>query len=174
MPPSGLHVLRVEETEVELRWDEPEPSHSAISGFAVTYAPLQEGNPKTDYLDRHQSAHVMRGLAPGQLYNISTFSVKRSNNKKDSSQPATALIRTSRHSYKIHSGHCEFGGWAVHSCVFLCRTPQGGGAASGQRDFISGLVELAGSHGNGGPGACVLTALRWERGPDCSAQHQHN
>uniref|UniRef100_A0A3P8UNW3 Sushi, nidogen and EGF-like domain-containing protein 1 n=1 Tax=Cynoglossus semilaevis TaxID=244447 RepID=A0A3P8UNW3_CYNSE len=94
MPPSGLHVLRVEETEVELRWDEPEPSHSAISGFAVTYAPLQEGNPKTDYLDRHQSAHVMRGLAPGQLYNISTFSVKRGNNKKDSSQPATALIRT--------------------------------------------------------------------------------
>uniref|UniRef100_A0A8D2ZIQ1 Sushi, nidogen and EGF-like domains 1 n=1 Tax=Scophthalmus maximus TaxID=52904 RepID=A0A8D2ZIQ1_SCOMX len=95
LPPSGLHVLRVEENEVELRWDEPEPSHSLISGFAVTYAPLGgRGDPKTDYLDRHQSTHVMRGLVPGLLYNISTFSVKRSTSRKDSSQPATALIRT--------------------------------------------------------------------------------
>nr|XP_043900380.1 sushi, nidogen and EGF-like domain-containing protein 1 isoform X1 [Solea senegalensis] len=94
LPPSGLHVLRVEENEVELRWDEPEPSQSLISGFAVTYAPLRGGNPRTDYLDRHQSTHVMQGLVPGLLYNISTFSVKRSTNRKDSSRPATALIRT--------------------------------------------------------------------------------
>ena len=98
LPPSGLHVLRVEESEVELRWDEPESSHSLISGFAVTYAPLGGGgDPKTDYLDRHQSTHVMRSLVPGLLYNISTFSIKRSSNRKDSSQPATALIRTSEH-----------------------------------------------------------------------------
>uniref|UniRef100_A0A3B4VL62 Sushi, nidogen and EGF-like domain-containing protein 1 n=1 Tax=Seriola dumerili TaxID=41447 RepID=A0A3B4VL62_SERDU len=94
LPPSGLHVLRVEENEVELRWDEPEPSHSLISGFAVTYAPLGRSDPKTDYLDRQQSTHVMRGLVPGLLYNISTYSIKRSSNRKDSSQPATALIRT--------------------------------------------------------------------------------
>uniref|UniRef100_A0A665UQD8 Sushi, nidogen and EGF-like domain-containing protein 1 n=1 Tax=Echeneis naucrates TaxID=173247 RepID=A0A665UQD8_ECHNA len=94
LPPSGLHVLRVEENEVELRWDEPERSQSLISGFAVTYVPLSGRDPKTDYLDRQQSTHVMRGLEPGLLYNISTFSIKRSSNRKDSSQPATALIRT--------------------------------------------------------------------------------
>lgn len=82
---------------MELRWDEPEPSQSLISGFAVTYAPLGRRDPKTDYLDRQQSTHVMRGLEPGLLYNISTYSIKRSNNRKDSSQPATALIRTSEH-----------------------------------------------------------------------------
>lgn len=93
LPPSGLHVLRVEENEVELRWDEPEPSQSLVSGFAVTYAPLGRTNRKTDYLDRQQSTHVMRGLVPGLLYNISTFSIKGN----DMSQPATALIRTSEH-----------------------------------------------------------------------------
>ncbi|XP_034035125.1 sushi, nidogen and EGF-like domain-containing protein 1 [Thalassophryne amazonica] len=94
LPPSGLHVLRVEENEVELRWDEPQPSHSLISGFAVTYAPLGRSNRKTDFLDRQQSTHIMRGLIPGLLYNISTFSIKRNTNSNDISQPATALIRT--------------------------------------------------------------------------------
>ncbi|XP_069560144.1 sushi, nidogen and EGF-like domain-containing protein 1 isoform X4 [Brachyistius frenatus] len=94
LPPPGLHVLRVEESEVELRWDEPEPSHSLISMFAVTYAPLGKSNPKTDYLDRQQSTHVMRGLVPGLLYNISTVSIKLKTNGNDTSQPATALIRT--------------------------------------------------------------------------------
>uniref|UniRef100_A0A3P8TUL4 Sushi, nidogen and EGF-like domain-containing protein 1 n=1 Tax=Amphiprion percula TaxID=161767 RepID=A0A3P8TUL4_AMPPE len=94
LPPPGLHVLRVEESEVELRWDEPEPSHSLISMFAVTYAPLGHSNPRTDYLDRQQSTHVMRGLVPGLLYNISTVSIKLKTNSNDTSQPATALIRT--------------------------------------------------------------------------------
>uniref|UniRef100_A0AAQ5Y1A3 Sushi, nidogen and EGF-like domain-containing protein 1 n=1 Tax=Amphiprion ocellaris TaxID=80972 RepID=A0AAQ5Y1A3_AMPOC len=97
LPPPGLHVLRVEESEVELRWDEPEPSHSLISMFAVTYAPLGHSNPRTDYLDRQQSTHVMRGLVPGLLYNISTVSIKLKTNSNDTSQPATALIRTSEH-----------------------------------------------------------------------------
>lgn len=95
LPPSGLHVVRVEETEVMLRWDEPEPSDSLISGFAVTYAPLGWSSYQTDYLDRKQWTHVMRGLVPGLLYNISTVSIKRSTNSTDYSQPATALIRTS-------------------------------------------------------------------------------
>uniref|UniRef100_A0A668A7E5 Sushi, nidogen and EGF like domains 1 n=1 Tax=Myripristis murdjan TaxID=586833 RepID=A0A668A7E5_9TELE len=94
LPPSGLHVLRVEENEVELRWDEPDPSHSLVSGFAVTYAPLGRGNRKTDFLDKQQSTHILRGLMPGLLYNISTFSVKRNANSNDISQPAIALIRT--------------------------------------------------------------------------------
>ncbi|XP_056270868.1 sushi, nidogen and EGF-like domain-containing protein 1 isoform X4 [Pseudoliparis swirei] len=94
LPPSGLHVLRVEENEVELRWDEPEPSHSLISGFLVTYGPLGQRDPKTDLLERQQSSHVMRGLIPGLLYNISTFSIKRNTKSNDNSQPATALIRT--------------------------------------------------------------------------------
>uniref|UniRef100_A0A8C2XCD3 Sushi, nidogen and EGF like domains 1 n=1 Tax=Cyclopterus lumpus TaxID=8103 RepID=A0A8C2XCD3_CYCLU len=94
LPPSGLHVLRVEENEVELRWDEPEPSHSLISGFLVTYGPLGQNDPKTDLLEKRQSSHVMRGLIPGLLYNISTFSIKRNTNSNDNSQPATALIRT--------------------------------------------------------------------------------
>ncbi|XP_039896049.1 sushi, nidogen and EGF-like domain-containing protein 1 isoform X2 [Simochromis diagramma] len=94
LPPPGLHVLRVEESEVELRWDEPEPSNNLISMFAVTYAPLGQSNSKTDYLDRQKSTHVMRGLMPGLLYNISTFSIKLKTNSSDTSQPATALIRT--------------------------------------------------------------------------------
>ncbi|KAE8294410.1 Sushi, nidogen and EGF-like domain-containing protein 1 [Larimichthys crocea] len=94
LPPSGLHVLRVEESEVELRWDEPEPSHSLISGFVVTYGPQGRSNRKSDILDRQKSTHVMRGLVPGLLYNISTFSTKRNTNSNDVSQPATALIRT--------------------------------------------------------------------------------
>lgn len=97
LPPPGLHVLRVEESEVELRWDEPEPSNNLISMFAVTYAPLGQSNSKTDYLDRQKSTHVMQGLMPGLLYNISTFSIKLKTNSSDTSQPATALIRTSEH-----------------------------------------------------------------------------
>uniref|UniRef100_A0A3Q3WAJ4 Sushi, nidogen and EGF-like domain-containing protein 1 n=1 Tax=Mola mola TaxID=94237 RepID=A0A3Q3WAJ4_MOLML len=96
LPPSGLHVVRVEENEVALRWDEPEPSHSLVSGFVVTYGPLGRSNRKSDVLDRHSSTHVMRGLVPGVLYNISTFSTKRNANNNDVSQPATALIRTPR------------------------------------------------------------------------------
>ncbi|KAF3835743.1 hypothetical protein F7725_028301 [Dissostichus mawsoni] len=84
----------VRENEVELRWDQPEPEHSLISGFVVTYAPLGSSNPKTDTLERQQSSHIMRGLLPGLLYNISTFSIKRNTNSNDNSQPATALIRT--------------------------------------------------------------------------------
>ena len=30
LPPSGLHVLRVEEDEVELRWDLPDPSSQSL------------------------------------------------------------------------------------------------------------------------------------------------
>lgn len=94
LPPSGLHVVRVEESEVELRWDEPEPSNSPVSGFVVSYGPLGRGGRKSDLLDRQRLTHVMRGLTPGVLYNISTFSTKRNTNNNDVSQPATALIRT--------------------------------------------------------------------------------
>lgn len=82
---------------MELRWDEPEPSHSLVSGFVVTYGPLGRSNRKSDVLDRQKSTHVMRGLVPGLLYNISTFSIKRNTNSNDISQPATALIRTREH-----------------------------------------------------------------------------
>lgn len=102
LPPSGLHVLRVEEDEVELRWDEPEPSHSLVSGFIVSYGPLGRGVRKSDHLDRHRASHVMRGLVPGLLYNISTFSTKRNTRRDDVSQPATALIRTSEDA-QLHS-----------------------------------------------------------------------
>ncbi|KAM9385652.1 sushi, nidogen and EGF-like domain-containing protein 1 [Pholidichthys leucotaenia] len=94
LPPPGLHVLRVEESEVELRWDEPDDSSSLISMFALTYALAGHGGPKTDYLDKKKTSHVMRGLVPGLLYNISTVSIKLKANGNDSSQPATALIRT--------------------------------------------------------------------------------
>ncbi|KAJ0065223.1 hypothetical protein NL108_006584, partial [Boleophthalmus pectinirostris] len=94
LPPSGLRVVRVEESEVELRWDPPEPSQSLVSGFAVKYAPLGRGSRKTDLLDRRQHTHVMRGLLPGLLYNISTLSLKHNINNSDYSRPATALIRT--------------------------------------------------------------------------------
>ncbi|XP_038138318.1 sushi, nidogen and EGF-like domain-containing protein 1 [Cyprinodon tularosa] len=94
LPPSGLHVLRVEENEVELRWDQQEHSHRVISIFAVTYAPVGNSTPKTDYLDKQQTTHVLRDLAPGMLYNISTVSIRLKAYGNDTSQPATALIRT--------------------------------------------------------------------------------
>uniref|UniRef100_A0A8C7YEY0 Sushi, nidogen and EGF-like domain-containing protein 1 n=1 Tax=Oryzias sinensis TaxID=183150 RepID=A0A8C7YEY0_9TELE len=94
LPPNGLHVLRVEEREVELCWDELEPSLSPISMFAVTYAPLGQNSTKTDFLDHRQFTHVMQGLQPGMLYNISAVSLKFKTNSNDTSQPATALIRT--------------------------------------------------------------------------------
>ncbi|CAL8252359.1 unnamed protein product [Merluccius merluccius] len=99
LPPSGLHVLRVEESEVEIRWDQPDPSPTPVTGFAVTYAPLVavgggRAGRQTDFLDRRQSSHLLAGLTPGELYNISTFSIKRNANSNDISQPAVALIRT--------------------------------------------------------------------------------
>ncbi|XP_023196029.1 sushi, nidogen and EGF-like domain-containing protein 1 isoform X3 [Xiphophorus maculatus] len=94
LPPSGLHVLRVEENEVELRWDQPDHSHRVLSMFAVTYAPLGNSTPKTDYLDKQRSTYVLRDLDPGMLYNISTVSIKLKAYGNDTSQPATALIRT--------------------------------------------------------------------------------
>uniref|UniRef100_A0A3B3UY66 Sushi, nidogen and EGF like domains 1 n=1 Tax=Poecilia latipinna TaxID=48699 RepID=A0A3B3UY66_9TELE len=94
LPPSGLHVLRVEENEVELRWDQPDHSHRVLGMFAVTYAPLGNSTPKTDYLDKQRSTHVLQDLVPGMLYNISTVSIKLKAYGNDTSQPATALIRT--------------------------------------------------------------------------------
>uniref|UniRef100_A0A8C2D1U9 Sushi, nidogen and EGF-like domains 1 n=1 Tax=Cyprinus carpio TaxID=7962 RepID=A0A8C2D1U9_CYPCA len=98
LPPSGLHVLRVEENEVELRWDQSDATQNLISGFAVAYAPIGRGPRKTDFLEKQHSTYVLQGLNPGQLYNISTFSVKRNTNSNDISQPAFALIRTSESS----------------------------------------------------------------------------
>uniref|UniRef100_A0A8C2B612 Sushi, nidogen and EGF-like domains 1 n=1 Tax=Cyprinus carpio TaxID=7962 RepID=A0A8C2B612_CYPCA len=94
LPPSGLHVLRVEENEVELRWDQSDATQNLISGFAVAFAPVGRGPRKTDFLKKQHSTYVLQGLNPGQLYNISTFSVKRNTNSNDISQPAFALIRT--------------------------------------------------------------------------------
>ncbi|XP_052455414.1 sushi, nidogen and EGF-like domain-containing protein 1 [Carassius gibelio] len=94
LPPSGLHVLRVEENEVELRWDQSDATQNLISGFAVAFAPVGHGPRKTDFLEKQHSTYVLQGLNPGQLYNISTFSVKRNTNSNDISQPAFALIRT--------------------------------------------------------------------------------
>ncbi|XP_077463845.1 sushi, nidogen and EGF-like domain-containing protein 1 isoform X2 [Stigmatopora argus] len=100
LPPSGLHVQRVEESELELRWEQPEAASTAsaawLSGFVVTYAPHGRGGGarKVDFLDRQRRRHVLRGLLPGLLYNISTYSIKRNANSDHVSQPATALIRT--------------------------------------------------------------------------------
>lgn len=95
LPPSGLHVLRVEDSEVELRWDEADINQNLISGFAITYAPIGRSPRKTDFLERQHSTYVLQGLSPGQLYNISTYSIKRNSKSNDISQPAIALIRTS-------------------------------------------------------------------------------
>ncbi|XP_051928957.1 sushi, nidogen and EGF-like domain-containing protein 1 isoform X1 [Hippocampus zosterae] len=96
LPPSGLHVQRVEESEMELRWDQPEASSAAwLTGFVVTYAPHGRGGArKVDFLDRQSRWHVLRSLVPGLLYNISTYSIKRNANNDHVSRPATALIRT--------------------------------------------------------------------------------
>ncbi|XP_069053640.1 sushi, nidogen and EGF-like domain-containing protein 1 isoform X2 [Lepisosteus oculatus] len=93
-PPAGLQVVRVEESEVELRWNLPNSSRELISGFAITYVPVGRGVRKTDFLDKQHSSHLLRSLLPGYLYNISTFSVKRNVHNNDISLPATTLTRT--------------------------------------------------------------------------------
>lgn len=108
---------------MELRWDEP--SDSLISGFIVTYGPLGRSSRKSDLLDRQKSSHVMRGLVPGLLYNISTFSTKRNTNSNDISQPATALIRTSEQTLSLLEGLwkvCESLNACVYefSCKYVC------------------------------------------------------
>ncbi|XP_063058064.1 sushi, nidogen and EGF-like domain-containing protein 1 isoform X2 [Engraulis encrasicolus] len=103
LPPSGLRVLRVEEDEVALRWDQldddsddldDDEDDGRLSGFAVTYAPLGRGPKRSDFLERQYSSYLLQGLEPGLLYNISTYSVRRGFNSNDHSQPAYALIRT--------------------------------------------------------------------------------
>uniref|UniRef100_A0A4W5LE11 EGF-like domain-containing protein n=1 Tax=Hucho hucho TaxID=62062 RepID=A0A4W5LE11_9TELE len=37
LPPSGLHVLRVEEEEVVLRWDLPDPSSQSLVSLIHTF-----------------------------------------------------------------------------------------------------------------------------------------
>lgn len=133
LPPAGLHVVRLGENEVELRWDEPEPAHSLVSGFIVIYGPLGRNNRKSDLLDRQKSTHVMRGLAPGVLYNISTFSIKRNANNDDISQPATALIRTSERKVFLLSD-MSFDAYTVFSCttcMYPCSRASAGRAAAG-------------------------------------------
>lgn len=106
LPPSGLHVLRVEENEVELRWDQSDATQNLISGFAVAFAPVGRAPMKRDFLEKKHSTYVLQGLNPGQLYNISTYSV----NSNDKSQPAFALIRTSK-SYQFK--------FCVSSCLVI-------------------------------------------------------
>ncbi|XP_066565247.1 sushi, nidogen and EGF-like domain-containing protein 1 [Amia ocellicauda] len=95
MPPANLRVTRVEENEVELRWHSPDSTQELISGFAITYIPVGTKVRRTDFLDKQFSTHLLRSLLPGQLYNISVFSVKRNtSNNNDISLPAVTLIRT--------------------------------------------------------------------------------
>lgn len=111
LPPSGLHVLRVEEKEVELRWDKSDATQNLISGFAIVFAPVGRVPRRTDFLEKQHSTYVLQGLNPGQLYNISAFSVKRNTNSNDISQPAFALIRTSK------SFHCLHGDYVMSCCL---------------------------------------------------------
>ncbi|MGH0145357.1 UNVERIFIED_CONTAM: hypothetical protein FKN15_010963 [Acipenser sinensis] len=94
MPPAALQVVRVEEGEVEVSWRSPDTPQELIDGFAVTYTPIGGGDRKTDYLDKQRSTHLLRSLAPGRLYNITAFSVKRNANNNDISQPVLTIVRT--------------------------------------------------------------------------------
>ncbi|MBN3286704.1 SNED1 protein, partial [Polyodon spathula] len=94
MPPAALQVVRVEEGEVEVSWRSPDAPQELIDGFAVTYTPIGGGDRKTDYLDKQRSTHLLRSLAPGRLYNITAFSVKRNANNNDISQPVLTIVRT--------------------------------------------------------------------------------
>lgn len=84
---------------MELRWDQVEVSaDSPLTGFTVTYALLGREPHRRDFLERQHTSYLLQGLEPGLLYNISTFSMRRS----DISQPAFALIRTRKEDGRAH------------------------------------------------------------------------
>ena len=133
-------MLRVEESELEIRWDQPHPSPVPVTGFAITYAPLAaaaaavggggaggRGGRQTDFLDRQQSSHLLQGLTPGELYNISTFSIKRNANSNDISQPAVALIRTRESPARVGVRVEQRGGVEADSDVWDSDLSPGGG-----------------------------------------------
>ncbi|XP_066454549.1 sushi, nidogen and EGF-like domain-containing protein 1 isoform X1 [Eleutherodactylus coqui] len=94
LPPLSLSLGAVGENSVWVFWTPSEevPGHLS-DGFAVSYM-APDGSSRTDFVERGQTEHELRGLSPGQPYNITIVSVKRNLRHNDISRPLTLSART--------------------------------------------------------------------------------
>ncbi|XP_043926270.1 sushi, nidogen and EGF-like domain-containing protein 1 [Protopterus annectens] len=97
LPPVSLTAEQVDTTEMKISWLLPkeQDGEQLINGFAVTYVSTDGNFPKTDFVEKGHSSHILRSLAAGRAYNISVYSVKRNvYNRNDISHPSILLLRT--------------------------------------------------------------------------------
>lgn len=94
LPPLSLSLGAVGENSVWVFWTPPEevPGHLP-DGFAVSYTAL-DGSSRTDFVERGNTEHELRGLSPGRPYNITIVTVKRNLRHNDISRPLTLTART--------------------------------------------------------------------------------
>lgn len=99
LPPLSLSLGAVGENSVWVFWTPPEevPGHLP-DGFAVSYTAL-DGSSRTDFVERGNTEHELRGLSPGRPYNITIVTVKRNLRHNDISRPLTLTARTSKKVY---------------------------------------------------------------------------
>ncbi|CAJ0946246.1 unnamed protein product, partial [Ranitomeya imitator] len=94
LPPLSLSLGAVGENSVWIFWTPPEEGagHSS-DGFAVSYT-APDGSSRTDFVERGQTEHELRGLSPGRTYNVTIVTVKRNLRHNDISRPLTLSART--------------------------------------------------------------------------------
>ncbi|KAM4772091.1 sushi, nidogen and EGF-like domain-containing protein 1 [Rhinophrynus dorsalis] len=92
LPPLSLSLGAVGENSVWVFWTPPEDSH-LLDGFAVSYT-APDGSSRTDFVERSNTEHELRGLSPGRSYNITIVTVKRNLRHNDISRPITITART--------------------------------------------------------------------------------
>lgn len=94
LPPLSLSLGAVGENSVWIFWTPSEevPGHLS-DGFAVSYM-APDGSSRTDFVERGQTEHELRGLSPGRPYNITIVTVKRNLRHNDISRPLALSART--------------------------------------------------------------------------------
>nr|DBA25969.1 TPA: hypothetical protein GDO54_010287 [Pyxicephalus adspersus] len=94
LPPLSLSLGAVGENSVWVFWTPPEEVPGYLpDGFAVSYTAL-DGFSRTDFVERGNTEHELRGLSPGRPYNITIVTVKRNLRHNDISRPLTLTART--------------------------------------------------------------------------------
>ncbi|XP_063771838.1 sushi, nidogen and EGF-like domain-containing protein 1 isoform X8 [Pseudophryne corroboree] len=94
LPPLSLSLGAVGESSVWVFWTPPEDMSGQVSdGFAVSYT-APDGSSRTDFVEKGNTEHELRGLSPGRPYNITIVTVKRNLRHNDISRPLTISART--------------------------------------------------------------------------------
>lgn len=94
LPPLSLSLGAVGENSVWVFWTPPEVPGYLPDGFAVSYT-APDGSSRTDFVEKGNTEHELRGLSPGRPYNITIVTVKRNLKHNDISRPVILTARTS-------------------------------------------------------------------------------